>query len=175
MPNLLQVLLTALFLGIHLSLVRTRQNLDPADPQGSLRKQNLFRGDNAYVLYVLSLIVVLMFGWLQARSTYDFRGTLSAFYAIGFLLLLTALLTAFFVYLKRRGLGDAGTNRHHGEDRYWRGGAFYYNPQDPPWMVKKRIGIGWTFNFARPLSWVITASIVLLPLTAIAAAVMTSG
>ena len=165
--NLLQILITGLFAGIHFSVGRTRQNLDPADPRGSLRKQTLFRGANAYVLYTLSLVVVLMFGWIQARSTYDFRGTLPIGYALAFLLLLTVMLAAFFIYLKKRGLDDMGTNRHHGEDRYWRGGAFYCNPQDPAIMVEKRIGFGWTFNFARPASWLILAAILFLPAAAI--------
>lgn len=172
--NLLQALMTALFVGLHLSIGRTRQNLDPSDPAGSLRKQNRFRGANAYVLYFLSLVVVLLLGWIQARSTYDFRGTLSAGYALIFALLLIALPAAFFFHVHRRGLLEVGANRHHGEDRYWRGGAFYYNPQDPAFMVEKRVGLGWTFNFARPLSWLVMSASVLLPLAAVAAAMWAS-
>ncbi len=31
-----------------------------------------------------------------------------------------------------------------------RGGVFYMNPQDPRLWVEKRIGVGWTLNFAHP-------------------------
>jgi uncharacterized membrane protein len=35
--------------------------------------------------------------------------------------------------------------------RNWRwGGAFYYNPEDPNFLVHKRLGAGFTLNFAHP-------------------------
>ncbi|MFZ0663240.1 MAG: DUF5808 domain-containing protein [Acidobacteriaceae bacterium] len=56
-------------------------------------------------------------------------------------------------------------NTPHAEatpDACWHGGMFYYNPQDPALLVEKRIGLGWTFNFANPLAWVILALIILV-------------
>jgi uncharacterized membrane protein len=37
--------------------------------------------------------------------------------------------------------------------KWW--GQIYYNPNDPTIMVEKRIGIGYTFNFARWQGWLI--------------------
>ena len=48
----------------------------------------------------------------------------------------------------------------------WKGGVFYYNPQDPALMVEKRIGVGWTFNFGHRLAWVILGLILLIPVGA---------
>lgn len=31
-------------------------------------------------------------------------------------------------------------------DRYWSGGVFYNNPDDPALFVPKRFGLGWTLN-----------------------------
>ena len=45
----------------------------------------------------------------------------------------------------------------------WRG-IFYVNPADPRLLVPKRFGIGWTFNFARPISWLILTALLLGPL-----------
>jgi uncharacterized membrane protein len=39
------------------------------------------------------------------------------------------------------------------DDRHWKLGQFYYNPNDPAIWVEKRFGIGWTVNFAHPLGW----------------------
>ena len=33
------------------------------------------------------------------------------------------------------------------DDRYWKLGAFYVNPQDPSLFVERRFGVGWTMNF----------------------------
>jgi uncharacterized membrane protein len=30
---------------------------------------------------------------------------------------------------------------------------FYYNPNDPAWIVPRRDSIGFTINFARPIGW----------------------
>jgi uncharacterized membrane protein len=42
-------------------------------------------------------------------------------------------------------------------DRYWILGMFYFNRDDPAWQVEKRFGIGYTLNFARPMSWLFLA------------------
>ena len=58
-----------------------------------------------------------------------------------------------------------------GKDAYkW--GVFYYDPGDPRILVEKRLGIGWTLNFARPASVLIMAIVLLSALAAIA---MSSG
>jgi uncharacterized membrane protein len=54
----------------------------------------------------------------------------------------------------------------------WRGGLFYANPEDPRLVVPKRSGIGWTFNYARPAAWVVTALLVLGPLAFVAAVML---
>lgn len=41
------------------------------------------------------------------------------------------------------------------DDRYWKLGLIYVNPNDPSLFVPARFGIGWTNNFGRPLTWVI--------------------
>lgn len=54
-------------------------------------------------------------------------------------------------------------------DECWHLGDIYYNPADPALFVQKRMGWGYTFNFANRLSWLIlgvflagTAALVLL-------------
>lgn len=39
------------------------------------------------------------------------------------------------------------------EEKYWKWGVFYYNPEDPAVFVEKRFGIGSTINMARWQSW----------------------
>ena len=50
----------------------------------------------------------------------------------------------------------------------WRG-LLYVNPADPRLVVPKRLGIGWTFNFAKPIAWVILTVLLLGPLALVAA------
>jgi len=46
----------------------------------------------------------------------------------------------------------------------WKAGVFYVNPDDPALFVPKRFGIGYTLNFAHPLSWLILGLSILAPL-----------
>jgi len=36
---------------------------------------------------------------------------------------------------------------------YWKLGFIYFNSDNPKMFVPKRIGIGWTLNFAHWMSW----------------------
>ena len=47
------------------------------------------------------------------------------------------------------------------EEKYWKLGVFYYNPDDPSIFVEKRFGIGSTINLARWQSWACIAGLVL--------------
>ncbi|HEY1732257.1 MAG TPA: DUF5808 domain-containing protein, partial [Terriglobales bacterium] len=49
-------------------------------------------------------------------------------------------------------------------DSYWRAGIFYYNPGDPAIFVQKRVGIGYTMNFANKISWLVLAGILFIAL-----------
>jgi uncharacterized membrane protein len=84
--------------------------------------------------------------------------------AVGALLL---AVVAFAVPLVRMSIKPTGGSDAT-PDACWRGGAIYYNPADPAFMVERRDGIGYTMNFGNRLSWVILALIVLLLLTVFA-------
>jgi uncharacterized membrane protein len=47
-------------------------------------------------------------------------------------------------------------------DAMWRGGLIYYNPGDAAVIVPKRYGLGWTLNFARPVTWVYIGGMVVV-------------
>ncbi|HHQ47484.1 MAG TPA: DUF1648 domain-containing protein [Acidobacteria bacterium] len=54
------------------------------------------------------------------------------------------------------------------EDRYWKLGLLYVNPDDPAIFVEKRFGIGYTVNFGNRWAWLILAAIV-VPIAAVIA------
>jgi uncharacterized membrane protein len=56
----------------------------------------------------------------------------------------------------------------------WRG-LLYVNPADPRLVVPKRMGIGWTFNFAKPIAWVILVALLLGPLALVAGIMLTAA
>lgn len=47
-------------------------------------------------------------------------------------------------------------------DRYWTWGLLYFNRADPAFLVEKRFGVGYTFNFAHPFAWALLVLIATL-------------
>jgi uncharacterized membrane protein len=67
----------------------------------------------------------------------------------------------------RQGISNSAGSAPLGDgtpDSCWKLGLFYFNPDDPALFVEKRVGIGYTINFARAAAWVILALTVILPL-----------
>jgi uncharacterized membrane protein len=77
--------------------------------------------------------------------------------------MLTVIVVVMVIAVRRMRRPDAP----RGEvtpDTCWHGGIFYYNPQDPALLVAKRVGVGWTFNFAHPVAWLLLALLVVIPM-----------
>lgn len=75
-----------------------------------------------------------------------------------------------------RGLAAHAAMAHPGDgtpDSCWKLGLFYFNPDDAALFVEKRIGFGYTLNFARPAAWIFLAVTLLLPLALAALTIAT--
>jgi uncharacterized membrane protein len=53
------------------------------------------------------------------------------------------------------------------EERYWKGGMLYANPDDPALFIEKPSGLGYTLNLGRPAGWAVLAILLLGPLLVI--------
>ena len=55
---------------------------------------------------------------------------------------------------------NTGRTKVQSESNYWKWGVLYCNPSDPRIIVPKRIEwLGWTLNFAQPVSIIIIGGI----------------
>jgi uncharacterized membrane protein len=61
------------------------------------------------------------------------------------------------------------------DERYWYGGLFYNNPDDPAMFVPKRYGLGWTVNFGHSQGRLVLFGILLLPLVMLILTILISG
>lgn len=59
--------------------------------------------------------------------------------------------------------------------RYWYGGFFYFNPDDPAVLVPKRFGLGFTVNLGHPLGKVFIIAMAILLLLPVALALFVPG
>lgn len=61
------------------------------------------------------------------------------------------------------------------DDRFWKAGIFYCNPNDASLFLLARFGIGWTFNFARPAVWAIMGACIVLTVAFVMICMMLAG
>ncbi len=73
----------------------------------------------------------------------------------------------FLARWQSRGFSSSVAALHSGDgtpDACWKLGLFYFNRDDAALFVEKRIGIGYTINFARPAAWIVLTITLLVPL-----------
>lgn len=131
---------------------------------------------------VVSCMLILAFAiWFGARRSRFRRVTFGALIAIEYMqaLLLSAVAVAPIVHLPgwvmpviplvfivpmlfamARAITEPGGAPEPTPNECWKGGMIYFNPKDPALLVERRAGLGYTFNFGNPWSWVLLAMIV---------------
>jgi uncharacterized membrane protein len=53
------------------------------------------------------------------------------------------------------------------DDKYWKLGQFYFNKKDSSLFVEKRFGVGYSPNYAHPLSWILIFGLIAIVVVAI--------
>lgn len=164
----MQMFFTFIMAFVYWAVGKAKQQVDAADPEKSIEQNRIFRYRwSAYTVF-MGLAMLLMFGFMQ----YSMAGLVTDSRVImGVILGVTGIaITGSIVLSITTGQGGsrvgisrkntAGDAVNRDDDKHWKLGMFYYNPDDPAVFVEKRFGIGITNNFARPLSWVMIIGLV---------------
>jgi hypothetical protein len=105
--------------------------------------------------YLLAAMTAAIFVPVSiARGERDLR--FMPFVLLGLVLAFLAVV----VRLSAAAAVDAARADPGGEER-WKWGLFYRNADDEALFVPKRVGIGYTLNFARPGAWVLSGALLL--------------
>jgi uncharacterized membrane protein len=165
-PVFIQLAFTGLLLLLTWLTIRSKAELDPAQPAASASRYRRFVVRTTGAVLLMGACVnlgILAAGWQTWHG--DRSSSLALVLApitVGLLIVVaTALRTGRngSRLAPREPAGDPADPRvvSPDDDRYWRaGGLLYVNRQDPSFLVAKRFGIGWTINFGNPRSlWLI--------------------
>lgn len=166
MPGFL-LLMQIMFLGIHIGTKKSGIKLSATNAVASRRRQLGMRKYSSWLMFFVVLVMTMLFTFFQLTTIHKdlFAGTsMQIIIPFGFLAL---ILIATITFSIKVGRSDKeidpiieGDITDIDEDRYWKGGLWYFNKNDPSIFVEKRFGVGYTLNFANPLGYLI----VLLPL-----------
>ncbi len=164
----IEIGITAMIFLIGFAISRTRQEIDVSRPLETMIQQEKFRHYTISALFLFQALinVTMMF------ASFSVWEIMSARYTIAFTLI-PVLAGAALLVLVMMNIGQMGSRLdvkvkegptgvvNRNDDQYWKGGAIYYNKNDSAILVGKRFGVGWTFNFAHPVTWLVMGAIIL--------------
>ncbi|MDH6673344.1 putative membrane protein [Paenibacillus sp. LBL] len=163
LPNIMQVFMILIFMLINWSILNSKQQIDPGDPAGSSARNAIFRRRWSFFNTMAGLLLVLMFSLIQLNMIEQLNPELLLVIslAIPLVIVLGAVVLSFTTgqggsRLKRDPNTPHSTHSAN-DDKYWKLGSVYFNPQDPALFVEKRFSVGWTINVASPLAWLFLA------------------
>lgn len=139
--------------------------INPANKKTSVSQQLAFRKYSSWFALFMTITMTFMMGYFHLQSIHPEIGSAWVMFALP-LVFLTLTFLAVGIYIVKVGQsgsrlkieGDSPSLEDKiavDDDKYWKGGIIYINKEDPSILVEKRFGVGWTFNFGRPLSWLV--------------------
>jgi uncharacterized membrane protein len=162
-----QVYVTGIGSGLLALVYRSRPDLDTADPAASLRSYRTALGAfaRAALVFLASVDLTLLLGSLQTWQLLRLSrgvGTLVELLpaALGLAAFLATAIRAGRLRARTAGAAEAADRD---DDRFWKAGIVYVNRDDPAVLVSARFAYGWTANLGNPLSWLLIAGVLAMP------------
>ena len=178
--------MAAAFTFSHWTMARSKRPVDPNAPVASALAYGMFVRAQSIFLLTTGLIVSGAIGVSFMLSTTGAIGlgesaaiVLAACVPVTVGAIALALVYGQSGARLARRLQASGANDEDAlpadDDRHWKLGVFYFNPDDPSLWLPERFGIGWTMNLARPAAWACLAAASLLTAAFAAVAVFVAG
>ena len=165
----MQVFMAAAMAFVHLGILRSKRPVEPESPAESALAYALYARAWSLAILLMGVALCLCFALLPLVDAG--LVSLSAWGAlmVAVVLVVLAVFVALGVRYGQNGSRaikslrprEADARMRADDDAMWKAGVFYWNPDDPAVFVPKRFGIGWTCNWARPLSWAAVLGLVL--------------
>ena len=164
---LLQIFMTLCFGFSQWSIVHSKRAVAPDMPVASAYAYGLFA--RAQSMYLVGMGALLNLSFIAMQCSMIGVMAMGAAAAVVMAVAVVAIVGALVIAVVYGQSGARlmarvkdGAALPSDDDRFWKLGILYVNPNDPSLFVPARFGIGWTSNFGRPLSWVIVGLLVVV-------------
>ncbi|MBD9215193.1 MAG: DUF1648 domain-containing protein [Senegalimassilia anaerobia] len=176
-PVALEVFLAAVFAFCHWMVLRSKKGLEPGRPASSSWAYGMFAYAQTAFLLVMGLACTAVCGLGMALAMI---GIVSMGVAVAVIIgvALLCVVGDLIVGVKYGQSGsrvfrmEASDTLLSDDDRFWKLGMLYCNPDDASLFLPKRSGIGWTVNWGRPAVWALVVALVLFVAAFIAICVL---
>lgn len=167
-PAMVVTFIDAVLVFTHWSMLRSKKFTDPAAPAQS---------SWAYAMFVRAQSIFIVVGGILCDGVgiafaLTFVGVISigqaALVSLALVMVVAAASVVLSVVYGQNGsrliakVGAEGGSQQllRDNDRFWKLGIFYVNPEDPALFLPERFGVGWTMNWGRPSAWVVLGVLV---------------
>ncbi|WP_091021023.1 MULTISPECIES: DUF1648 domain-containing protein [Paenibacillus] len=167
MPTIMQVFLILVFIFENWSIRRVKQQVQPTDPNLSIRQDVTFCRTWSGFMITASFLIVILLSVVQLNMI----SLLNINFAIPIVLIIIAFIILYALALsfwagqggsRLEQSADHSNFRPVHDDEKWLLGMIYFNRKDPNLIVEKRFGVGWGLNFGHPVCWLIFLGIIVL-------------
>lgn len=179
-PVLFEVFLAVIFAFCHWTVLRSKKGMEPAHPASSTWAYGMFARAQTTFLLVAGLLCTAVCGLGMALAMI---GVVSMGMAVMVIIGVAVLVTAGSLVVGVK-YGQSGSRVFRMEssgallvddDRFWKLGMLYYNPDDASLFLPQRSGLGWTVNWARPAVWAMVVGFALVVVVFVAVCVAIAG
>lgn len=158
---------------IYLIIKTSRQQISVNYPKTTIIQDHLFRYRWSIFIIVFSILLTSFHLLLSFQRMHMINISSDAIFYINYLLMISLLISPLILALKtgqsgsliRAKIKEQGNDfNSYDDDKYWKSGFLYINPNDPAIFIEKRMGIGWTINFGNPMGvfFVILVAIIII-------------
>lgn len=173
---IVQIFLTALLYGINKVIINSKVDFNSGSIEKAIIRKKKFKKIGSILMMVMALQMLIMFSLIQASILFNFDSTIINYVFMVIFMITMIIFIIVFVKVGQGGRNietiDEKDELYKDDDDKWILGSIYYNKNDPAWMVEKRLGVGWTVNFAHPKSWIAVGGLVVFIIGSIVMSVL---
>jgi len=161
---IVQIFLTALLYGINKVIINSKVDLNSGSIEKAIIRKKKFKKIGSILMMVMILQMLIMFSLIQASVLFNFNPMIINYVFMVIFMITMIIFIIVFIIVGQGGRNietkDEKDELYKDDDDKWILGSIYYNKNDPAWMVEKRLGVGWTVNFAHPKSWIAVGGLI---------------
>lgn len=149
--SLYQLMMVTFFVILYKFTINSKVDLNSGSIEYIALRKNKFKKLNSIFILTLELEMLLLYTVTNVGVLYSFE---TAYYEILINIIISATFIAFLIAFIVIGQGgrnlskEEDDNLYKDDDKKWILGMFYFNKNDPAFMIEKRVGVGYTINFA---------------------------
>ena len=148
---LYQLFMVTFFVIIYKFILNSKVDLNSGSIEFIAIRKNKFKKLNSIFMLTLEIQIMFLYTITNIGNIYNLE---TVYYEILINIIINITAIAFVIAFIIIGQGgrnlskEEDDNLYKDDDKKWVLGMFYFNKNDPAFMIEKRVGVGYTLNFA---------------------------